>query len=167
VALRRLRFDCAARKLVDYLSNDGERLEQFFAAHHHAALHVTLGEDRHGELHLIVEGVREIAPQVVIKAGGAPRNADDAKIARDLRLEHARGFKAISRARMETNQFDEVLEFALEVADELSQGPDLLSVEVEPNTAQARYAAQQTVAGEVVRSGAGRALSAASRACEP
>ena len=75
-----------------------KRLADFVDAHLHPVLHVAFGEDRHGELHLIVGGVRKIAAQIVIEAGGAAGDAHDAEVARDFGLEHARRFQPVARA---------------------------------------------------------------------
>src|SRR5439155_25919875 len=87
-----LRAQRAARQLGQHLPDDAKGLEKFFATDDHAPLHVAFGEDRHGELNLIVESVRKIATQIMVEAGGAARNANNAQVARDVGLEHPRGF---------------------------------------------------------------------------
>src|SRR5207244_11029081 len=82
----------AGGQLVHHLPNNAQRLEEFFAAHDHAALHVPFGKNRHGELHLVVEVVREVATQVVVETGCPAGDAHDAEVARDFGLEHAGGF---------------------------------------------------------------------------
>ena len=77
--------DGAGGHLRQHLPDDGEGLEDFLAAHDHAPLHVALGEDGHGELHLVVEVVREIAAQIVVEAGRAAGDADDAEVGAPLR----------------------------------------------------------------------------------
>ena len=85
-------------KVRNDLFDDRQGLKDFLPAHDHPALDVAFTEDWHSEFHLVIEGVREIAPQVAVDFRGASNNAHDAEVASDLGLEDAGGFEAVARA---------------------------------------------------------------------
>ena len=131
------------------LPDDAERLKKFFATHDHSMLHVAFGENRHGELHLIVKVIRKIAAQVVVETRRAPGDANDAQVVRDLGFKHARRLKPVACAGIAANEFDKFLEFFLKFVHELFQRAKLIGVEIKSHAADARHSSQQAVAGEL------------------
>src|ERR1043166_4619995 len=88
----------SARQFRQNLTNNAARLENFFTPHDHAPLHIALAEYRHAKLNLVVEIVREIAPQVAVDSRCARGDANDSEIARHLRAQHPSCFEPIARA---------------------------------------------------------------------
>src|SRR5262249_25610157 len=101
------RLDRARWKFVDYLTKDAERFVKFLASDGHAALDIAFGENWNFELNLVVEGVREIAAEIMVKTGSAPSNTDDSEVASHFRFEDAGCFQTIARGGGAANEFDE------------------------------------------------------------
>jgi len=127
---------------------NAEGLDHFVDAHEHPMEHVAFLIDRDAEGEPVVGGVRMIAADVEVDAGGAACDANDAQFAGSFGAKDAGPFEAVAGGIGGIDEGREGVEFALDDAEGVAEAVDLGGAPGAADAANADHAAEPARTGE-------------------